>query len=204
MARRCRPQGHRRRRGSGRWRGLGAAPRARGDDGRGVERPQPRGVACPEGTGRRLLRPRRGVARARRRPPPARAPSDARGGRVVYGRAPRTPAHERPRVVRVLRAWRARLLEPGEGAAPRGAGGHPARPRRCERAGTPCGLAITGVAGPDGGTAAKPVGTVFVALAVASEVTSRRFRFLGDRASVKWQSTQAAFDMLRRALKGRT
>ena len=74
----------------------------------------------------------------------------------------------------------------------------------CERAGTPCGLAITGVAGPDGGTAAKPVGTVFVALAVASEVTSRRFRFLGDRASVKWQSTQAAFDMLRRALKGRT
>src|SRR5439155_770877 len=68
MARRCRSQGHRRRRGSGRWRGLGAAPRARGDDGRGVERPQPRGVACPEGTGRRLLRPRRGVARARRRP----------------------------------------------------------------------------------------------------------------------------------------
>jgi PncC family amidohydrolase len=74
----------------------------------------------------------------------------------------------------------------------------------CERAGTPCGLAITGVAGPDGGTAAKPVGTVFVALAVAGAVTSRRFRFLGDRASVKWQSTQAAFDMLRRALKGRT
>jgi nicotinamide-nucleotide amidase len=74
----------------------------------------------------------------------------------------------------------------------------------CERAGAPCGLAITGVAGPDGGTAAKPVGTVFVALAVPEGVTSRGFRFLGDRASVKWQSTQAAFDMLRRALKGRT
>jgi nicotinamide-nucleotide amidase len=72
----------------------------------------------------------------------------------------------------------------------------------CERARTPCGLAITGVAGPDGGTAAKPVGTVFVALAVPEGVTSRGFRFLGDRASVKWQSTQAAFDMLRRALKG--
>jgi nicotinamide-nucleotide amidase len=72
----------------------------------------------------------------------------------------------------------------------------------CERAGTPCGLAITGVAGPDGGTAAKPVGTVFVALAVPEGVTSRGFRFLGDRASVKWQSTQSAFDMLRRALKG--
>ena len=72
-----------------------------------------------------------------------------------------------------------------------------------ERAGTPCGLAITGIAGPDGGTPAKPVGTVFVGLAVAGQVSARRFRFAGDRASVKWQSTQAAFDMLRRALKGR-
>src|SRR5256884_320060 len=61
----------------------------------------------------------------------------------------------------------------------------------CERAGTPCGLAITGIAGPEGGTAAKPVGTVFVALAVPGGVSSRRFRFAGDRASVKWQSTQA-------------
>src|SRR3989441_2081609 len=74
----------------------------------------------------------------------------------------------------------------------------------CERAGTPCGLAIPGIAGPEGGTAAKPVGTVFVALAVPGGVSSRRFRFAGDRASVKWQSTQAAFDMLRRALGGRT
>jgi nicotinamide-nucleotide amidase len=71
------------------------------------------------------------------------------------------------------------------------------------RAGTPCALAITGIAGPDGGTPAKPVGTVFVGLAVEGQVSARRFRFLGDRASVKWQSTQAAFDMLRRALKGR-
>jgi len=73
----------------------------------------------------------------------------------------------------------------------------------CERAGTPCGLAITGIAGPDGGTPAKPVGTVFVGLAVEGHVTARRFRFTGDRVSIKWQSTQAAFDMLRRALKGR-
>jgi nicotinamide-nucleotide amidase len=72
-----------------------------------------------------------------------------------------------------------------------------------ERAGTPCGLAITGIAGPDGGTPAKPVGTVFVGLAVEGRVSARRFRFAGDRASVKWQSTQAAFDMLRRALTAR-
>ncbi len=72
-----------------------------------------------------------------------------------------------------------------------------------ERAGTACALAVTGIAGPDGGTPTKPVGTVFVGLAVRGEVSARRFRFAGARASVKWQSTQAAFDMLRRAVKGR-
>src|SRR5882672_899382 len=70
------------------------------------------------------------------------------------------------------------------------------------RAGAPCGLAITGIAGPDGGTPAKPVGTVFVGLAVGGEALARRFQFAGDRAAVKWQSTQAALDMLRRSLKG--
>lgn len=66
--------------------------------------------------------------------------------------------------------------------------------------GAACGLAITGIAGPDGGTPTKPVGTVFVGLAVRGDVTSRRFRFSGDRASVKWQSSQMALDMLRRRL----
>jgi nicotinamide-nucleotide amidase len=70
----------------------------------------------------------------------------------------------------------------------------------CERSGSPCGLAVTGVAGPDGGSAAKPVGTVFVGLAVGDHVASRRFVFPGDRASVKWQSSQLALDMLRRRL----
>ena len=69
-----------------------------------------------------------------------------------------------------------------------------------ERAGSACGLAITGIAGPDGGTPAKPVGTVFIGLARDGQVTSRRFRFAGDRARVKWLSTQMALDMLRRAL----
>jgi PncC family amidohydrolase len=71
----------------------------------------------------------------------------------------------------------------------------------CERAGAACGLAITGVAGPEGGTPAKPVGTVFIGLAVAGKVSSRRFRFSGDRASVKWQASVMALDMLRRALE---
>ncbi len=72
----------------------------------------------------------------------------------------------------------------------------------CAAAHTPCGVAITGIAGPDGGTPQKPVGTVFIGVAVAAKVTSRRFRFSGDRAAVKWQSAQMALDMLRRALGG--
>jgi nicotinamide-nucleotide amidase len=68
-------------------------------------------------------------------------------------------------------------------------------------AGTPCGLAVTGLAGPDGGTPAKPIGTVFVGLAVRADVVARRFHFAGDRAAVKWQATQAALDMLRRSLR---
>ena len=72
----------------------------------------------------------------------------------------------------------------------------------CAAAHTPCGLAITGIAGPDGGTPQKPVGTVFIGVAVAGKVTARRFRFSGDRAAVKWQSAQMALDMLRRQLGG--
>lgn len=74
----------------------------------------------------------------------------------------------------------------------------------CERSGSPCGLSVTGIAGPGGGSEAKPVGTVFIGLAVNGAVTSRRFRFLGDRASVKWQSSQMALDMLRRGLRETT
>jgi nicotinamide-nucleotide amidase len=72
----------------------------------------------------------------------------------------------------------------------------------CAAAQTACGIAVTGIAGPDGGTPGKPVGTVFVGVAVAGEVTTRRFRFSGDRAAVKWQSAQMALDMLRRRLGG--
>ena len=71
----------------------------------------------------------------------------------------------------------------------------------CARSGNPVGLAITGIAGPDGGTPGKPVGTVFIGVAVAGDVRAQRFQFAGDRSSVKWQSTQMALDLLRRRLK---
>jgi nicotinamide-nucleotide amidase len=73
----------------------------------------------------------------------------------------------------------------------------------CRVGGSACGLAVTGVAGPDGGSAAKPVGTVFIGCAApgaAGGVEVRHFRFPGGRDAVKWQSSQAALDMLRRAL----
>ena len=72
----------------------------------------------------------------------------------------------------------------------------------CERSGSACGLAVTGIAGPDGGSPQKPVGTVFFGVAVSGAVTSRRFRFLGDRVAIKWQSAQTALDLLRRSLGG--
>jgi nicotinamide-nucleotide amidase len=70
----------------------------------------------------------------------------------------------------------------------------------CRASGSACGLSVTGIAGPDGGSAAKPVGTVFIGCATPAGVETRRFRFPGDRAAVKWQSSQAALDLLRRAL----
>jgi nicotinamide-nucleotide amidase len=72
----------------------------------------------------------------------------------------------------------------------------------CERSGAACGLAITGIAGPDGGTPAKPVGTVFIGVAVPGMLEARHFHFAGGRASVKWQSSDVALDMLRRHLGG--
>jgi nicotinamide-nucleotide amidase len=74
----------------------------------------------------------------------------------------------------------------------------------CRVSGSPCGIAVTGIAGPDGGTPTKPVGTVYIAAAVPGtngpRIEVRRCRFPGGREAVKWQSSQAALDLLRRAL----
>ena len=70
----------------------------------------------------------------------------------------------------------------------------------CRISGSPCGLAVTGIAGPDGGSAEKPVGTVYIGCATPAGVETRRCFFAGDRVAIKWQSSQAALDMLRRRL----
>jgi len=58
-------------------------------------------------------------------------------------------------------------------------------------------VAITGIAGPGGGTAEKPVGTVAIAVITAGDERVRTFQFIGARDQVKYQSTQAAMNMLR-------
>jgi nicotinamide-nucleotide amidase len=74
------------------------------------------------------------------------------------------------------------------------------------RAHTTYALAITGVAGPDGGSDDKPVGTVYIGLAHAEgsdvSVTCRHFILSGDRTMVRDRSTRAALQMLRFALLG--
>ena len=70
----------------------------------------------------------------------------------------------------------------------------------CRISGSPCGLAVTGIAGPDGGSVEKPVGTVYIGCATPSGVETRRCHFAGDRVAIKRQSSQTALDMLRRRL----
>jgi len=66
-----------------------------------------------------------------------------------------------------------------------------------ERAGTDIGLAVTGIAGPSGGTPEKPVGTVFVALAEAGGVEVFECHFKGDRRTIREESAAKALETLR-------
>lgn len=72
-----------------------------------------------------------------------------------------------------------------------------------ERAGADLALAVTGIAGPEGGSPEKPVGTVWFGLAHAGGVLTEQKRFPGDRQMVKLQAAENALDLLRRHLEGR-
>lgn len=71
-------------------------------------------------------------------------------------------------------------------------------------AGTTYALATTGIAGPDGGTAQKPVGLVYVALAGPGRTEVRKLCLSGDRARIRTAATLHALDLLRRSLLGLT
>jgi len=70
-----------------------------------------------------------------------------------------------------------------------------------QRAGVSAGLSVTGIAGPGGATDTKPVGLVCMGLSTGpDEITTKEFRFHGDRSMIKQRSSQAALDVLRRWL----
>ena len=70
------------------------------------------------------------------------------------------------------------------------------------RLGAEVGIAITGVAGPGGGTPDKPVGLVWIAVSVNGAVRAHGPRLIGDRAEIRFRSTQAALDIVRRMVEG--
>jgi nicotinamide-nucleotide amidase len=89
--------------------------------------------------------------------------------------------------------------------------GHGAVSEECARAmaegarkeaGADVGVAITGIAGPGGGSEEKPVGTVWIAVSLAHGTTARRTVFGGDRTEIRERSAQAALVMVRYALLG--
>ncbi|HKQ57088.1 MAG TPA: competence/damage-inducible protein A [Candidatus Eisenbacteria bacterium] len=71
-----------------------------------------------------------------------------------------------------------------------------------KRAGVELGVGITGVAGPDGGSEEKPVGTVFIGIASPAGHAVRQLRFMGTRKTVRERAAQTALDMMRRELTG--
>jgi nicotinamide-nucleotide amidase len=67
---------------------------------------------------------------------------------------------------------------------------------------TDMGLAVTGIAGPEGGTIEKPVGTVHIGLALHHETYCERYRFKGSREQIKSHTAMMAMDWVRRVLNG--
>jgi competence/damage-inducible protein CinA-like protein len=111
------------------------------------------------------------------------------GGAVVYSNAMKTELAGVP----------ARLIEKEGAVSSKVAAALAEGIRAC--CGATLGLAVTGVAGPNGGTAEKPVGLVFHALAGDSGTEVVERKFAGDRKRVRWFASQQALDMVRRKLK---
>lgn len=68
------------------------------------------------------------------------------------------------------------------------------------RAKTDYSISVTGIAGPGGGSAEKPVGLVFIGFADQTETKSIKINLPGDRYLIRWRASQAALDLLRREI----
>jgi nicotinamide-nucleotide amidase len=68
------------------------------------------------------------------------------------------------------------------------------------RLGSTIGISITGVAGPGGGTAEKPVGTVWIAGALPEGTRALQLKLIGDREEIRRRATQSSLELVRRAL----
>ena len=64
-------------------------------------------------------------------------------------------------------------------------------------------VSVSGVAGPTGGSAERPVGTVYFALATEAGVEAMERWFPGDRAAVQRQAAYVALEMVRAQCRGR-
>jgi PncC family amidohydrolase len=62
--------------------------------------------------------------------------------------------------------------------------------------GTDCAISVTGIAGPGGGTADKPVGTVYICAIVGEKLECRRFYFGGEREDVRKRAVTAGINMM--------
>jgi nicotinamide-nucleotide amidase len=72
--------------------------------------------------------------------------------------------------------------------------------RLADRVGTGISLSVTGIAGPDGGTDEKPVGTVYIGLYYNNQVRETLHHFNGNRKNIQEIAAQTALDTVRRAL----
>jgi nicotinamide-nucleotide amidase len=68
------------------------------------------------------------------------------------------------------------------------------------RSRTEIGVGVTGIAGPQGGTTKKPVGTVALAVVTPDSSSTKTLTFMGERQLIKFQASQAALDLIRRVL----
>ena len=69
-----------------------------------------------------------------------------------------------------------------------------------DRSGADIALAVTGIAGPDGGSIAKPVGTVYISMAAKKNIQTKLFHFAGNRQQIQEIAAKTALDLVRKYL----